>query len=77
MSEYIATFHSHFGALSYCKTLKKQNIIAKLMPVPRKISSSCGTCVYYVYSSAIEEDGCELDSIYVKTNDVLECVIRK
>ena len=77
MNEYIATFYSHFGALSYCKALEKQNIVAKLMPVPRKLSSSCGTCVYYVHGSAIEANGCELDSIYVKANDTFGCVTKK
>ena len=77
MNEYIATFHSHFGALSYCKALKEQAIIAKPMPTPRKLSSSCGTCVYYAHSSAIDADNCELDSVFLKTNDTFACVIKK
>jgi len=77
MNKYIATFHSHFGALSYCQALKKQGLLAKLMPVPRKVSSSCGTCVYYEHTSAIDLDGYELDRIYIEINDVLDCVLRK
>ena len=77
MNKYIATFHSHFGALSYRKALKKQGIGAKLMPVPRKVSSSCGTCVYYEHISAIDLNDCELDSVYFEANNVLDCVLRK
>jgi len=75
MNQYIATFHSHFGAICYCKALKTQGIDAKPMPVPRKVSSSCGTCVSYVHSCPIEVDDCELDAVYIQVGDGLECVI--
>ena len=42
---YIATFFSHFGAMQYRKLCDKTGITAKMMPVPRMLSSSCGTCV--------------------------------
>lgn len=45
--KYIATFYSHFGAVRFEKICKKNNITSKLMPVPRTLSSSCGTCVSY------------------------------
>ena len=77
MNKYIATFHSHFGAMSYCKALVKQGLAVKLMPVPRKVSSSCGTCVYYEHISAIDLDDCELDSVYLEVNNVLDCVLKK
>lgn len=70
MNEYIATFHSHFGALTYSRTLKKLNITAKLMPVPRKLSSSCGTCVKYENPQAVFLEGCEIDSIYIVGPDM-------
>lgn len=47
MSRYIATFHTHLAALMTCRTLTEQGISARLMPVPRYLSSSCGTCVAY------------------------------
>ena len=77
MNEYIATFYSHFGALTYCKALKEQGVSAKLMPVPRKISSSCGTCVRYEFISFIDLDDCELDGIFTKDNKVFNNVYRK
>lgn len=43
----IATFYSHFGAVRFKKDCKKENITAEAMPVPRDLSSSCGTCVKF------------------------------
>ncbi len=42
---YIATFFSHFGAMHCKKQCDQAGIPARMMPVPRKLSSSCGTCV--------------------------------
>ena len=44
---YIATFYSHFGAIKFKKELAKKDITATLAPVPRDLSSSCGTCVRF------------------------------
>ena len=76
MNRYIATFFSHFGAMSYCKSIKNKGINAKLMPVPRKVSSSCGTCVSYQHSSAIDLDDCELECVYLVDGDKYECLLR-
>ncbi len=43
----IATCYSHFGAIRYKKLCEAQGVDARLMPVPRDLSSSCGTCVRY------------------------------
>ena len=60
----IATFYSHFGATRFMKKCKDCGYQAKLMPVPRSLSSSCGTCVEYIskneypfndYSEEIEQ----------------------
>ena len=42
---WIETFFSHFGAMRCKKMCDKTGIAAKMMPVPRMLSSSCGTCV--------------------------------
>lgn len=47
MNQYIATFHTHLSALMTSRSLSEMGIAAKMMPVPRKLSSSCGTCVRY------------------------------
>ena len=41
----IATFFSHYGAMRCKKMCDKTGITARMMPVPRMLSSSCGTCV--------------------------------
>ena len=47
MGDYIATFFSHFGAMSFKKKCDKEGFSAVIMPVPRNLSSSCGTCVKF------------------------------
>lgn len=47
MKQYIATFHTHLSALMTCRSLEKAGITARMAPVPRALSSSCGTCVFY------------------------------
>lgn len=47
MKEYLATFHTHLAALKTHRTLTAAGCKARMAPVPRKISSSCGTCVFY------------------------------
>lgn len=47
MREYISTFHTHLSALMTCRNLSARGVKANMMPVPRKLSSSCGTCVRY------------------------------
>jgi len=65
MNSYIATFFSHYDALIFFDHLKAKGIRAKLLPVPRKISASCGTCVSFS-SKDLEFDftGCEIEAIY-------------
>lgn len=47
MTDYLATFHTHLAALKTHRSLSAAGIAARMAPVPRKISSSCGTCVFY------------------------------
>ena len=47
MREFVATFHTHLSALMTSRNLTAKGARAGMMPVPRKLSSSCGTCVYY------------------------------
>lgn len=44
---YIATFFSHFGAIRFKRECLQEGRWAQLMPVPRSLSSSCGTCVRF------------------------------
>ena len=47
MKRFVATFHTHLSALLTDRALKGQGIPSRMMPVFRKLSSSCGTCVVY------------------------------
>ena len=44
---YVATFHTHLAAMLTCRRLKAEGLSARQAPVPRRLSSSCGTCVLY------------------------------
>ena len=44
---YIVTFFSHFGAVRYKQLCGERGISCRMMPVPRDLSSSCGTCVVF------------------------------
>lgn len=67
MKEYIATFHTHLSALLTSRALTDLGLQARMMPVPRKLSSSCGTCVRYLADdanlSAMDED---VEAVYEK-----------
>ena len=47
MKQYIATFFSHFGAVRFQRLCAERGYEAQLAPVPRRLSSSCGTCVLF------------------------------
>lgn len=47
MNEYIATFHTHLSAMISFQALQQAGCKAKMQPVPRTLSSSCGTCVRF------------------------------
>lgn len=57
MNQYVATFHTHVSALISFRTLTGRGVSARMAPVPRRLSSSCGTCVFY------EADGPLLDAM--------------
>lgn len=43
----VATFFSHFGALRFRRLCRERGVAVELMPVPRSLSSSCGTCARF------------------------------
>lgn len=51
---FVATFFSHYGALKFKKACQAANIPATVMPVPRTLSSSCGSCVRFESSEVPE-----------------------
>ena len=65
MITYIATFYSHFGAIRFKKACEAIGLRAAVMPVPRNLSSSCGTCVKFQASGeeAFPEKNEEMEKI--------------
>ena len=55
MTEYIATFHTYFAALQTYRQLQALGMEASLSPVPRTLSTDCGTCVRYRAESPLLE----------------------
>lgn len=45
--KYIATFYTHVAAMMTHRTMKGKGLVSQMAPVPRALSSSCGTCVLY------------------------------
>ena len=65
---FIATFFSHFGAVRYLKLCEKKGYKAVIMPVPRSLSSSCGTCVKYDAEEAL------MDPSHDEIEKMVKCV---
>lgn len=65
MEQYLATFHTHLSAMLSCQSLTEHGFSARMMPVPRKLSSSCGTCVRFTAASDCRDilDG-DLEGLY-------------
>ena len=65
MREYIATFHTHLAALMTCRNLTGRGAKTGMMPVPRKLSSSCGTCVrYQAEEPLLEAMDADVEGVY-------------
>ncbi|MEG1547413.1 MAG: DUF3343 domain-containing protein [Clostridia bacterium] len=63
--DYTATFHTHLAALKSARTLDRAGYSAVLAPVPRAISSSCGTCMRYSADAPLAElMDADIDAIY-------------
>ena len=76
--DFIATFFNHFGAIRFKKMCEERGWEAKMSPVPRTLSSSCGTCVMYkgeeeLPSSAIPD---EVEQIVRVQSDGYEVLYR-
>lgn len=76
--KWIATFYSHYGAIRFKKQCEKQGYKAKLLPVPRELSSSCGTCVNYDADAFFTDDFVkdELEQIAYWTENGYQVVYR-
>lgn len=70
MKDYVATFHTHLSALMTDRNLKGAGVPARMMPVFRKLSSSCGTCVVYSADGpCLEQMDEDVEGVYEITGD--------
>lgn len=67
--DYLLTFHTQLDAVIARKTFTANNIKVKLSPVPRSLSSSCGTCARIF--NAIKDDliGIDMQELFVIEGD--------
>ena len=72
---YIATFYSHFGAIRFKNEAHSSVTSIELMPVPRHLSSSCGTCARFEapddYTYQCDESG-EVEQVVRETDNGFE-----
>lgn len=52
---YLALFFTHSGAMKYNRFIKKKGTKSELMPVPRRLSSSCGIAAKFEYNDKVDE----------------------
>lgn len=68
MNRYTATFHTHLAAMLTERSLRNAGLEARMAPVPRALSSSCGTCVFYAAedgsAALLDEDW---EAVYLQT----------
>lgn len=68
--KFIATFYTQAAALLSNRALKNAGVQSKAGPVPRELSSSCGTCVHYQSDDAMMKllDS-DVESVYEDTGN--------
>ena len=63
---FIATFYTHAAALITNRSLKANGVQSRLGPVPRVLSSSCGTCVMYTAEDAhLNDMDQDVEAVYL------------
>ncbi|MGI6120014.1 MAG: DUF3343 domain-containing protein [Desulfosporosinus sp.] len=75
--EYIILFYTNSAAIKFVKFLKNLNLAGELIPLPRKLTSSCGMGVKLHYSgdlATLISD--EIEKIYTVQGKRYELVYR-
>ena len=68
--KYLATFYTHYGAMHFHKHCVKEGVSAKMAPVPRELSASCGVCVRFESErAACISDHADMECCYVVATD--------
>ena len=75
---YLATFYTQAAAILTARTFKKAGVPCKAGPVPRELSSSCGTCVRYQASTplydALDRD---VESVYEQNDEKYRLLLKR
>jgi hypothetical protein len=53
--EFIILFHTNAGAMKFANFVKKSNYAGELIPLPRKLTSSCGMGVRLHFTGNLSE----------------------
>ena len=74
---FVATFYTHLSALRTARALEGVGVQAELAPVPRALSSSCGTCVRYsAEDPLLERMDADTEAVYRREEDRYVCLLR-
>ena len=74
---FVATFYTHLAALRTAKALEAAGAAAQLAPVPRSLSSSCGTCVLYQGKDPLlERMDADMEAVYRRTEAGYVCLMK-
>ena len=74
---FVATFYTHLSALRTARALEGEGIQAELAPVPRVLSSSCGTCVFYGGEDPLlERMDQDIEAVYRQTGTGYACLMK-
>ena len=74
MNTYIITFYSHFSALSFQRTMTTKGTAVTLMPVPRRLSSSCGTCASLLADAFSDYAHDGIEKVYLLSDEVYHLI---
>lgn len=75
MNDCVATFYTQFAAMCFVAALKQAGVAARIKPVPRALSSSCGTCAAYAARHPFDGlAGGELEAVYLGPDGGYTCV---
>ena len=75
---FVATFYTHLAALRTARALEGAGVEAVLAPVPRALSSSCGTCVRYSGAEALlERMDTDTEAVYRQEGAGYVCLMKK
>ena len=74
---FVATFYTHLAALRTAKALEAAGAAAQLAPVPRSLSSSCGTCVLYEGEDPLlERMDADTEAVYCQAGTGYRCLMK-